>query len=177
MSWLSRLFKGNQPGPSAASQAFTTQGRRVGGIAERADAQYEADNASFDPRAAFKEYATGANEDFRRTLGTELRGLRDSAAPGRMDTGFYDVDRGEIGKDLASRFSADLNRRALDTAGMRQRQIEYTGNYGMSRGQDYQDMLAGTLDRETAERNAKRKFKGDLIGGAMQLGGAALGAR
>lgn len=173
--WLSRLFQGNRPGPSAATRQFDAATEREGATAAASDAAYERDNAAFDPRAAFKEYSAGAMSDFSRNLALSLRDLKGSAVgAGRLDTAFFDEDQGQVVSDLGSRYLADVNQHALQTAGMRQGQIQYEGNRGTQRTQNYQDALAATLDRETAERNARRATRQGLIGGAVKLGAVAL---
>lgn len=174
-SWLSKLFRGNRPGPSAASNAFLNAQNAQGRVGATADAQYEQDNAAFDPRQALTEYSKGATSEFNRNLALQLRDLKGSAVgAGRINTGFFDEDQGQVVQDLGARYLSDINSRALDTAGMRQRQIEFGGTRGTQRTQDYHDMLAGTLDRETAERNARRAQRAGLIGGAVKLGTALM---
>lgn len=175
-NWLSRLFVGNRPGPSAATPAYGAQMSRRGQIAGDVEDRFLADDAAFDPGDAFKEYSAGAMSDFRAQLADELRKNAYGAADsGRLDTGFYDEDRGKISTDLARQYTADINRQALNTAGMRQRQIEFRGNYGLESGRDFQDLVAGQLDRETAERNARRQSRSGIISGLTQLAGTAIG--
>jgi len=173
VSWLSRLFRGSRPGPSAASQAYTGAMDRAGQIAPQIEDRFLERDAAFDPGAAFKEYSAGAFSDFGKQLSYALRdNAYGAVGSGRMDTGFYDQDRGYIANELSRSYLADINRAALETTGMRQRQNEYLGQYGLNRTQDYQDLVAGQLDRETAERNARRRYKADLIGSGVRLAGA-----
>jgi hypothetical protein len=176
-NWFSNLLFGKEKGPSATEQAYTGATARQGAGARSAEDSYLSADAEFDPRQALNEYARGASADFSRQLGDELGKLRDSSAGGgRLNSGFFDEDQGQVVTELGSRFQADLNRHALDTAGMRQRQIEGRGAYAQNANQDYHDMLAGQLDRETARENARRQQRGAVIGGIAKVAGAAAGS-
>lgn len=71
---------------------------------------------SFDADASFQRYATGANNRFMDSLQTGLDGLRNNAAGGnRLNTGFFDLDSGKLGRDLRNDFSNDVASRALET--------------------------------------------------------------
>lgn len=72
---------------------------------------------SFDADASFQRYAGGANNRFMSSLQTGLDGLRDGAAGGnRLNTGFFDLDSGKLGRDLRQDFSNDIASKALETS-------------------------------------------------------------
>ena len=71
---------------------------------------------NFNADAAFEKYATGANNRFMSSLQSGLNSLRDSAAGGnRLNTGFFDLDSGKLGRDLRQDFSNDIAQAAIQT--------------------------------------------------------------
>lgn len=177
MSMLSNLLFGKDRGPSANAQALQTSTTKRGKTADDLTSRYMTSDAAFDPGAAFKEYATGANAQFHTQLADELTGLRGSeASGGRLKSGFFDQDQGHVVTRLADTFQSDLNRHALDTAGMRQRQIEGEGAMAQGATQDYNDLLSGQVDRETANDNARRQQRSSFWNGLIQVAGPAVAA-
>lgn len=70
----------------------------------------------FNADASFERYATGANNRFMSSLQSGLNSLRDNAAGGnRLNTGFFDLDSGKLGRDLRQDFSNDISAAALQT--------------------------------------------------------------
>jgi len=70
----------------------------------------------FDADASFERYATGANNRFMSSLQSGLDSLRNNAAGGnRLNTGFFDLDSGKLGRDLRQDFSNDMSQAALQT--------------------------------------------------------------
>lgn len=133
----------------------------------------------FDPRKAVNEYAQGAYQEiFNGTggVGQQLDDLRGrSVGSGRLDTGFFDRDSGEV----MQRGQADLNSRIAQqstaAAGMNLSRINSIGDYGANRRSRYLDMLSGGLDREQAAKNASRKATNDTLSTVGQFAGLALG--
>jgi hypothetical protein len=71
---------------------------------------------NFDATAAFERYSTGANNRFMSSLQSGLDGLRNSAAGGnRLNTGFFDLDSGKLGRDLRQDAANDISAAALNT--------------------------------------------------------------
>lgn len=148
-SWLSRLIYGNKPGPTTAEQRSSQA----------------IDRGPFDPGDAFQEYSKGAYSDFQSRLSRELERLGGaSVGAGRFDSGLYDQDQGEIITELGRGYTSDLARQSLNVAGLRQRGDE-----------SYNELLAGQLDREEAKRNARRRYKSDLIRSGAKIGGTIAG--
>lgn len=177
MSWLSNLIYGKDPGQSATGKAYDASTQSAGAAAAGAQAKYAGDNAGFDPEAAFRTSAQGAYGTFATQLGQTLRNLGGKAvAAGRFDSGFYDQDQGQVIRDVSSDFTNNLNTRALDAAGMRLSQIGQEGNYALQQSGQYDDLLSGGLDRETAQQNAKRQQRSSFWSGLFDLGGQAAGA-
>lgn len=131
---------------------------------------------NFDADRSFKEFASGAYGDFQTNLGKELRNLAGrSVGAGRLDTGFFDEDQGEVITSLGRDFQNTIAQGALQTAGLNQQNIADLGNFGNERNDQYLSLLSGQLDREQAAKNAKRARKGALTGGLLKLAGAGIG--
>ncbi len=150
--------------------------RRQGGRADRAEDYYLDEAMDFDPREAMEEYGDAAYGKFSRQLGRDIEGLRGEAVgAGRLDTGFYDVDQGELVSDIANRYQEAISSRALEASGQNLRRLEGIGSYGRGTRNTYLDMIAGGLDRETAERNAKRRMWSGAIGSGAGVAGLLAG--
>lgn len=120
---------------------------------------------NFDPGAAFKEYSAGAFGDFQHTLGDELERLAGNAsAGGRLNTGFYDEDQGELVRDISGDYLNKVNQAALNTAGMDLNRRGSLLNYGTEANNRYLDLIAGNYDRMIAKRNAQQQGGGGFMG-------------
>lgn len=99
------------PGSGADVSGFAAPGVQAG----QANVDLSAlDN--FDADAAFERYATGANNRFMSSLQSGLDNLRNSAAGGnRLNTGFFDLDSGKLGRDLRQDAANDISAAALQT--------------------------------------------------------------
>lgn len=129
----------------------------------------------FDPGAAFKEYTEGATRGAKGYLGEELEKLAGtSSAQGRLNTGFYDQDQGELVRNVYGDLNNTIAGAALQTAGMEQSRRGQLLDYGADRTNRYLDLVSGNNDRLTAKRNAEaaKKKKGGILGGLV---GGAIG--
>ena len=145
---------------------------------ERAEDFYLDRATSYDPTEAVERYGAAAYRDFSRNLDRRMERSRgESVGMGRLNTGFAVEDEDRVTIDLAERYQDDLARQALGASALEQRNISEVGRYGAERSNTYLDLLSGGLDRETAERNSKRKFWGNLLGSVFGAAGAAVGAR
>ena len=90
---------------------------RTGGGAQGYAAQADLSALDgFNADASFERYATGANNRFMSSLQSGLDTLRDNAAGGnRLNTGFFDLDSGKLGRDLRQDFANDMSAAALQT--------------------------------------------------------------
>jgi len=142
---------------------------------------------SYDPDAAFRESVEGATSAADRSLG---RALSRTAGRRSVDTGFYDLDVGDVIRENRANLYETIAGRALDTQGLRLRALEGAGSMGIARENLGAEMGAGVADRLQAERNAlrqerakKRKGWGSLLGGivggiaGIPLGNPLLGAQ
>lgn len=126
----------------------------------------------FDPSAALQQYGQAAYGDFERKLKRAVADLGGRAVgAGRLDTGFYDEDQGRLVSDLARQYQEALGSRALEAAQMNLSRLQGIGSYGAAARNTYLDMLASQMDREEAERNARRRLWTDAFGSG--LGSAA----
>lgn len=176
MSWFSKLLFGNDPAPTATDAAFKTATANRGQQADAATKDYQTANAGFDPKAAYADYTKGAIGDFNTQLSKQLTTLKGSeAGAGRLDSGFYDQDQGKVVTDLGTNLQNQLSQQALNVTGLQEQDINRRGNYASGVNQDYNDLLAGQLDRETAQQNAKRQQRGAFITGLASVAGSALG--
>jgi hypothetical protein len=141
------------------------------GRADVAEDYYLRQAMGFDPSRALREYGEAAYGDFRRQLTRDIGDLRGAAAgAGRLDTGFYDIDQGYLVSDLANRYQQALASRAMEAAQMDLSRIQNLGAFGERSRETYLDLLAGGLDRETAERNARRRLWADAFGSGLGTG-------
>lgn len=74
---------------------------------------------AFDAGAALKEYATGAWNDTKMDLGN-LLGEQEAASQrgGRLNSGFFDRDKGRVITDSTNRFTNALAQQAVQAAGI-----------------------------------------------------------
>ncbi len=144
--------------------------------ADQAQDFYLEGATSFDPTAALERYGEASYRGFERNLGREMETLRGSAVgAGRLDTGFQTEDEDRVVTDLAERYQDSLARKSLEATALEQRNLEGVGAYGAGRENTYFDLLSGQMDRETAERNAKKKLIGNVLGGLFGAGGRIAG--
>jgi len=144
---------------------------------ERAEDFYLDKATSFDPTEAVERYGQAAYSDFSRELDRRMEASRgESVGMGRLNTGFAVEDEDRVTIDLAERYQDDLARQSLGAAALEQRNFEGVGAYGAERSNTYLDLLSGQLDRETSEKNAKKKLIGGILSGMFGVGGRLVGA-
>lgn len=163
--------------PSAVKNRYLAALDPTQNQANRAQNFYLDKATSFDPSAAFERTANAAGQRFRRTVGDEVGKLRgQQVGMGRLDTGFATQDEDRIVTELGARQQEDLDANALNATSLDLRNTEGVGQYGISQGNTYLDLLSGQMDRETAEKNAKRQMWASILGGLTGAGGMFLGA-
>lgn len=136
----------------------------------------------FDPGAAFKEYAGGAWKAVQSDFADNLESLASKAAgAGRLNTGFYDRDQGELVQRTMGDYSNRIAQGAMQTAGMAQQQRRDLLGYGQEQQNSYLDLLTGQWDREAMmdeKRNESKggfwKTLGNIAGVAGKVGGAVI---
>lgn len=135
---------------------------------------------AFDPSAAFNTFAAGATDQAGKSLALQLQKLAGSSVgAGRLDTGFYDQDQGDVVRQVYGDLNNTLASKALDVTGMEQQQDQYLANYGTERRNRYLDLLSGGLDRRYAELHPPQApsqpgFFSQLLSAGATLGSAAI---
>ncbi len=144
--------------------------------ADQAQDYYLEGATSFDPTESLERYGEASYRGFERNLGREMETLRGSAVgAGRLNTGFQTEDEDRVVTDLAERYQDSLARQSLGATSLELRNLEGVGAYGAGQQNTYLDLISGGLDRETSERNAKKKLLGNVLGGAFGAAGRIFG--
>jgi hypothetical protein len=150
--------------PTAFRNRFLSSFDPAQRVAESTEADYLKRARSYDPQASFERTAGAAYDANRDELRRDLRDEESAAAEsGRLDTGFYDFDRGEVRRRADESFNRELAGHALNTEGLRLRNQEGIGQYAQYAGNRYLDLMTGGLDRAEAEAEARRR-RGSGIG-------------
>ena len=179
---LGGLFGGGKPKTDPRAEELNNRFlSALNPTQKRADtaSDYFLKNAmSFDPTAALETYGKAAYGDFQSGLKKNLADLESSAVgAGRLDTGFYDEDQGQLIKDTTAQYQRDLAGQAMNAAALQQRNTEAVGSYGTGEQNTYLDMLSGALDRAQAAKNAKNQNLSNLLGAGIQALGTYAGAK
>jgi len=118
-------------------------------MTERADVS---ELMNFDPSASFEQYMTGAQSRMANTLDEGNRNLTNSAAGGnRLNTGFFDLDAGEMGRQVRQDFSNDLANKALDT---NQQKLSAISTGSNIRAGDLDSLRGQDLEAQRGNQNA-----------------------
>lgn len=130
----------------------------------------------FDPSAAVNEYAQGAWGSMQMDLSKYLDELRGGAVgAGRLDTGLYDYDQGQIMNEALSRFTNQLSQTSLGAASLEQQRNQALMGFLQGREGAINEGYAGMLDYETGLANARGQSRSALYGALGQVGGSAVG--
>lgn len=151
----------------------------AGATGASAEAEGYSRTAAFDPNAAIQRYAKGAWDTVMNDpvsgLKRSLSDLRGSAVgAGRLDTGFFDQDQGDVINNATRGFQNSLASTAVQGANMEQRNNAEILGYGTDKTNQYLDLLTAEREQQTndardkAERQRRKKRGiGSLIGGAI----------
>lgn len=161
-------------------QGATERYDRTSGAAEQSLGEldgFQPRSYDFDPSQAMSEYAGGALSDMDATVKRRLTDLRrDAGAQGRLETGMFDEDQGDVITEVARGTSSDLARQATTLAGFKNDATMagdrtrlgaldagasgrvglagQAGNYASSAGGNYMDALVGGMNNEQNKANA-----------------------
>lgn len=143
----------------------------------RASNAYLGQAMSFDARKGLNQWATGAASDYntnlRQTLG-DLAGA--SVGQGRLDTGFYDQDAGNVIRSSSREFANALAAQSMNAQGQQMANTAQLGAFGTNARDTGYDMDYGALDRYDMESTANKQAKaakpgfGSMLGGALGMG-------
>lgn len=174
----------NDSGSIIAGQGATAA--TAGQYGSDATADYYKRISSFDPTAAVNKYASGAwaaakggPGGFDDTL-ARLKG--EAAGGGRLNSGFYDQDVGDLYRKTVSDYSAGLDKTALDATRMQMVNNEAIGQFGQDEtglnlelGSGRAEQLINDAREKAARRRQRKRGIGGLIGGvAGGVGGFVL---
>jgi len=149
--------------------------KRAGAMGQAAESEFFRRSTEFDPQAAAEESAGGIAESLSRQLGRNLEFAQGQAVGGgRLDTGFFDEDRGYLFEDFNERLASAVASQALQAQQLNLANIQGIGRFGESVSNRFVNLLGGSLDRAQAEENAAKQgggLFGKILGG---IGGLVL---
>lgn len=162
--WMRSLSMGPRTGGRSAPAAVPSRWAPGGAAAATGGIPFASKNLeafdnsalmNFDPSAAGKEFASGAYSDYQTGLKDDLRLFDDqSIAAGRLRTGQYDVDKGQVITQRGRDFDARIAQAALDFSGQRLSALTAGSGQRLTRASDM-DANARML----AELNANLGFQ------------------
>jgi len=153
------------------AQRALRSSERLGG---RAENEFFQRSLGFDAQAAAERSAMGIAGSLSGQLGRNLELARGQAVgSGRLETGFFDEDRGRIFEDFNERLTNAIAQQALQAQSLNLQNLGQIGQFGQNVQNRFVNLLGGSLDRATAEENARRQQGGGLFG---QLLGGVIGA-
>jgi hypothetical protein len=148
--------------------------------------QYLKTAQGFDPTAAIQKYAgaqwdqaiNDPNQGLKRQL-SDLGGR--AVGAGRLDTGFYDQDQGQVINDVTKTFGNQVAGTAVEGAKMGQENNQNLGAYGERQsqlgldvaGSRYSELQQKAAD-DAARARSKKRGIGGMIGGALGAGAGFL---
>lgn len=131
---------------------------------------------SYDPGEAFQRYTTGAISRSNQQLSDRLEELAfDSAGAGRLNTGLFDRDRGDVARRVFQSQNEDFSDRALAVSGMEQEQGQFLAGFGADANNRYLDVLYSNADQARADRQEAAQRKASKGGFLKTLGSIAGG--
>lgn len=130
--------------------------QRYRGLMDRVSAFQAGDAARETGRATYDEFA----EDLSRSVG-DLRASQ--VGRGRIRTGFGFQEEDRMVSDAYKSLMRAIAQQSLQAAGLN---LDARGLEG--------DLVSGGLDRQTAEKNARRQRRGSLLGSIGAVAGTLL---
>jgi hypothetical protein len=130
----------------------------------------------FDAMPALDATMRGAASRARAEFDDSLMDLRGaSVRTGRLSTGFFDEDAGRLFRRVNEGLDNTIASASMNALAMQQANDARLVGVGQQQEQQFLDLLSGGLDRETAERNARRQSRGNALRSLTSLAGAGLG--
>lgn len=131
---------------------------------------------TFDAQPTLDQTIRGAARRARSEFGDALEDLRGaSVRTGRLNTGFFDEDAGRLFRRVNENLDSTIASASMNALAMQQANDARLLQAGQQQEQQFLDLLSGGLDRETAERNARRQSRGNMLRSLTSLAGAGLG--
>lgn len=148
---------------------------RSRGVGREAENEFFQRSLGFDAQAAAEESSRGIIGSLSGDLQKNLEFARGQAVgSGRLETGFFDEDRGRLFEDFNERVANAIARNALSAQQLNLANTQGIGQFGQQLGNRFVNLLGGSLDRATAQENAENRgggLFGTLLGGALGLVG------
>lgn len=154
--------------------AATTAGQN----ADTAENTYLTQATNFNPTGAVRDYATAAYDATSQNIRDQLAKLAgDDVSQGRINTGFYDEDRGEVMNRNLADYNSKVAQAAYNATGYQLENQQGLAANAENQSQTSLSILRGNqqdmeqqAEAKAARARQKKKGIGSLIGTA--LGGA-----
>ena len=144
---------------------YVASTQRAGRSADATEDVFRSELADYDPYEAVRTAARGAFDEFKPELERSIEDLRgQEVGMGRLDTGFAQEDEDRLVRDSLKNLNSEIARNSVAAAGLDLQSINALGAFSQAQRDQYLDLVAGGLDRITAEENMKRQKKGGLFG-------------
>jgi len=168
--------------PSSFKEALpgltqTTLGEinRTRGVGREAEGEFYRRSMEFDPQAAAERSAQGIAGSLSMQLNRNLELARGQAVGGgRLETGFFDQDRGVLFEDFNERLANAVASQALQAQQLNLANIQGIGRFGETVSNRFVNLLGGATQAGVQEQSAENQrggLFGKILGG---LGGLVL---
>lgn len=165
-------FREALPGLTQTSLREIDRTRRTG---QEAESEFFNRAMNFDARTGAAETARGIAGDLSMDLNRNLEYARGQAVgSGRLETGFFDQDRGRLFEDFNARLANAIAQQSMQAQALNQRNIEGIGAYGTNVSNRFINLLGGATRAGVEEQSAENQrggLFGKILGG---LGGLVL---
>jgi hypothetical protein len=145
---------------------------RTRGVGARAESEFFNRALNFDARTGAAETAQGIAGDLSTTLARNLELARGQAAgSGRLNTGFFDVDRSRLFEDFNSRLANAIAQQSLQAQALNQRNIQGIGAFGQNVSNRFINLLGGATQAGVEEQSMRNQQRGGLFGTLLGAAG------
>lgn len=160
---------------------INTAAGKAGENADLAESTYLKQATTFNPTQAVKDYSTAAYDATSQNIRQQLAQLAgDDVSQGRINTGFYDEDRGEVMNRNLADYNSKVASAAYNATGYQlqnqeglARNAEDNTNTFMSTMRGNQQSMQQQAEDKAARARKKKSGIGSLIGAGL---GAAIGS-
>ena len=146
---------------------------RLQGQGAEAESEFFQRATGFDARRGAAETARGIAGDLSIDLNRNLERARGVASgSGRLNTGFFDQDRGRLFEDFNSRLANAIAQQSLQAESLNLRATEGIGAFGQNVSNRFINLLGGATEAGVEEQSAENQRGGlfaQLLGGAGGL--------
>jgi hypothetical protein len=188
MSWqqIRGMAQRRRATPNTTLGGYTSQVDQTGADAASQGSQATGDYLSraenFDASKALNSWAQGAYSNVSTALTQRLRDLTGQAVgAGRLNTGFFDEDQGQVIRGAQQDFSAALAQQSLGAASLQSQSDQALGRFGQAQqetgldvAQSRREEMINTEREAQARARARKRGIGSLIGGVIGAAGGAI---